>query len=93
MDDPADGMRFEEGGHAVAIGDVELQEAKCVEGRQLRQPRLLEPHIIIVVDIVDAQDAFAAFQQAFGHVKADEARRSCHQRHPVLSTVCTHRAS
>ena len=37
------------------------------------QPRLLQPHIIVVVQVVDADDRIAPRQQRLGNMVADEA--------------------
>ena len=65
--------------HAVTVCDIDLVEIERLVGRQLRQPRLFQPHIIVVVEIVDADHGIAARQQGLGHGRADEAGRACHQ--------------
>ena len=64
----------EQRGHFRPIGDVEPLEAEAREGGELFQPRLLEPHVVVRIEIVDADDGSAAFEQTTRHVKADEAR-------------------
>src|SRR5262249_56630998 len=39
---------------------------------ELCEPRLLERHVIVVVDVVEADDALAARKQGLGHVKANK---------------------
>ncbi len=62
----------DQGEHAVAIGDVELGKDKIWQDVQLGEPRLLQPRVVIVVDVVDADDAVTAVQQSFGGMEADK---------------------
>ena len=71
----------------LTIGHV--RRAKC-EARlavQPRQPRLLQPHVVVGVQVVHAQHALAARQQRLGDMIANEARRSGQQdRHSGRAT-------
>lgn len=65
--------------HARPIGQVQFQES---EGPVLLQPgqaRLLQADIIIVVQIVDADNRVAIGEQAHAQVVADKAGRPRHQ--------------
>src|SRR6185369_2726253 len=55
--------------------DVHLDEAEraAAEPRELSEPRLLERGIVVVVDVVDADDRLAAREKRAGHMHADEA--------------------
>ena len=39
----------------------------------MRQPRFLQRHVVVVVEIVEADDLIAALEQQLRGVKADEA--------------------
>jgi hypothetical protein len=39
---------------------------------KLLEPRFLEPHVVIRIEVVDADDGPAAFEQTPRHVEADE---------------------
>ncbi len=68
VDDALEVFLAEEFGHARGIGDVELDEAKARMVGQLLQARLLQADVVIVVEVVDADDLVAARQQALGNV-------------------------
>src|SRR5579863_5872333 len=76
--------------NALGIGEVEFLEPK---GRLLLKPceaRLLECHIVILVEVVEADDLMAARQQPQRRVIADEAGGSGQQDlHERLSTSRT----
>ena len=57
------------------VGEVGAQEAPVgpAGAVELGQPRLLERHVVVVVDVVEARHGVAARQQRPGDVKADEA--------------------
>ena len=54
-------------------------EAVAVLAREIVEPRLLERRIVIIVEIVDADDVVAALQQGARRCRADEARGSCNE--------------
>ena len=53
----------EEAAHAVGVGDVEALEAKAARAAQEIEPRFLQPRVVVVVDVVDADDVVAAVEQ------------------------------
>ena len=79
MHDARDARARASRGQRAALGDVELVKREAVVGRQARQPRLLEHHIIIRIEVVDADHRVAARQQRRRNVIADEPRRPGHQ--------------
>jgi hypothetical protein len=79
MDDALEAALGEEPGHAVAVGEVEPFEAEAIMAVEAGEPRLLQGGIVIIVEIVDADDLVAAFEQDPGRLVADEAGRSRHQ--------------
>src|SRR5688572_18158982 len=56
----------------AAVGEVGLDELKAVVALQLRKPGVLEIDVVIVVDVVEADDLVAARQQGPGGLRADE---------------------
>ena len=74
MDDAVDlGMPGAQRLDRRAIADVGAPEAEAALARQLRQPRLLQRDIIVVVEVVDADHGLAARQQRPTDMRADEA--------------------
>ena len=59
--------------HARAIRHVQLLKREARPTREARQPRVLQRGIVIVVQIVDADDLVAPLQERDRNVGADEA--------------------
>ena len=59
-------MLREQGRHAGAIGEIELDKAKAVELGQLRQPRVFQLRIVISVQIVEPDNLAAIAPTAAG---------------------------
>ncbi len=77
MDDAVDlGMRPREAEQRLGIGEIEALEAEAALARQGREPRLFQRDRIIVVDVIDADDVFAALQKRRADMHADEAGRA-----------------
>ena len=53
----------EELAHRLAVDDIEFLELESRPGAQPFEPRLLEPDVVIVVQIVDADDLVTAVEQ------------------------------
>ena len=86
MDDPGDrsALRRDRRGHGLAVGDVGAGEGEARVWLQQGEPRFLEAHVVVVVQIVHAEDALAAREQRPAHVEADEAGGPGHEdRHPA----------
>ncbi len=70
MEDPLDALvGIGEFLHGAAIGDVEALEGEIPETLEQREARLLQPDVVIVVEVVDADDRVAALEQGLGGVK------------------------
>jgi hypothetical protein len=54
------------------VGDIELTEAE-LRLRELRQPILLQPNRVVIIQVVDADHVVAARKQSLGAMHADEA--------------------
>ncbi len=76
MDDHVEALALEQCRHAGAIGEVEFGEREALERRQAREPRPLERDLVVVVDVVEADDALAAFEQPERGGRADESGRA-----------------
>jgi len=73
MDDAAQILVMpDKGEDAVTVGNIELGEGKARISAQQGQARLLQPHIVVIVEVVDADYPIAALEQRPGDVKADE---------------------
>src|SRR3954452_10752318 len=71
MGDAVDGDRVGEALQGIRVGEIDPLEAKAVAELLLkaRKPRLLQPGIVIIVEVVDADDLVATLEQS--------ARRCC----------------
>src|SRR5262249_38379851 len=67
-------LRREKPCHALLLDDVELAEIEAGARLEAIEPRLLQPHIVVIVQIVDAHDAVTAIEQAMRERGADETR-------------------
>lgn len=62
----------EKSAHRLAIGEFELFEPETRSRQQPAKPRLLQPDVISVVQIVDADDFVNAFVQVVCQHRSDE---------------------
>ena len=76
MHDALELLFGEERADGVAVGDVQLDEAKARLRRQPGEPVMLEAWVVVVVQVVEADDAVAAREQDLRDVHADEAGRT-----------------
>jgi hypothetical protein len=83
----------EEFGHARTVGQVQKFEAEAGgglgQGFKRGQPVLFQPHVIVVVAIVDAYHSVPVSQQPPGQVIADEAGNAGYQNMHVAPFACT----
>jgi hypothetical protein len=73
VDDGIEVALLEQVLHHHAVGDVVLEEAEVGVGFQLFQPREFERRVVVVVEVVDADDLVAAGEQDLRDVHADKA--------------------
>ena len=59
--------------HRLVIGNVGAQEGKAGQAVQPGQPGALQHRVVVAVEIVDADDGFAACEQGGGRMHADKA--------------------
>ena len=62
--------------HRRAVRDVDLVERESALRRQPVQPRLLQPHVVIRVEVVHPDHRRRRRQHRLGDVVADEPRRA-----------------
>ena len=76
-----------------AIGEIELDEAERRLLLEQREAALLQPDVVVVVEIVEADDFVAALEQLACRVKADEAGRTgdenLHRLQPPVDLVAS----
>src|ERR1700681_2585591 len=59
--------------HAIAVVEVELVETERVEPGELGKARLFERGIVILIEIVDADDGASARRKPLRHMESDES--------------------
>ena len=65
--------------HAAAVSQIQLLEAEIAMRGETGQTRLLEAHLVVVVQVVDAGDLMTGGQQPLGHMVSDKAGRAGEQ--------------
>jgi len=73
--------------HRLAVADVHALLGEALVILDPRQPRLLQRHVVVVVQVVDADDLVAAFQQTQGQRIADKAGGSGNEYFHVARIV------
>src|SRR5215468_4301494 len=86
MDYVGEAMLGEKRRHAVAISEIELDEAKCLGRGELRATCVLQLRIVIGVEVVEPDHRMAVGQQPARNMKADETGRARDQ-----DRLCGHR--
>ena len=70
--DPVEPFAREQCGHPIAVGHIDLLEAKPFVWTQPNEARFLERYIVVVAHRIEADDRVAALEEARGGVVADE---------------------
>jgi hypothetical protein len=74
MHDPIDPASFREQlGDSLAIGDIEAPKGEAGPALEPGQPIFLQGDLVVVVQVVDADNGFAAAEERLGNVIADKA--------------------
>src|SRR5699024_9091616 len=73
VDDALELFAAEQFGHAVAVGQVEVDVAEVAVRRELGQAPVFEGRFVVAVEVVQTDDFVAFGQQSLGGVQADEA--------------------
>jgi hypothetical protein len=79
MDDSFRLAACKQGRQALGVGKVQPLERESGQFRTLRQPRLLQRRVVVVVKVVDADDGVTAREQGAGRMQADEAGGAGHE--------------
>lgn len=69
-------VRREQVFNRLAVGQVGGDVGVGRMVLEAREPRLLQGHVVVVVEVVEADDFVTAGQEDLGYVGADEARSS-----------------
>ena len=84
VDDGVEVAFFEQVFGHHAVGDVVFEEAEVGVGLQLFQSRELERRIIVVVEVVDADDFVAALEQNLCNMHADKTGGASNQNFHII---------
>ena len=60
-------------GHALPVRHIELYKAEVGVWAQLGEAGMLERHVVVVVEVVDANHGHALLKQSLGAMHADKA--------------------
>ena len=71
-----------------SVHEIHPLELKPLEGGELGQPRFLEVYVVIVIEVIQAQDMVPSLQEPPGHMIADEAGRTGDQDHRMEMSLC-----
>ena len=67
------GMLFEERRYTRTIGQIQFDELKLGMRTQAGQPRFLETHVIVVIQIVQTEHGVTAIEQSPAHMRPDKS--------------------
>lgn len=90
VDDVCDPARAQQQLEQIPVAHVPLEQAQVRAARrrllaQVRRARRLEPHVVVVVKVVEADDRVAVGVQLPGRVVAHEARHPGQQHHAAVA--------
>ena len=74
--DPIETFAREQVLDCIAVDEIHAHEPESVAPFELREPRLFERDVVIVIQIVQTDDLVAALEQILRDVKADKPRCS-----------------
>jgi len=60
--------------YPASVGDIELYEPESGVRREPREARLLQGNVVVVVEIIEAENVVAARKEPLGDVHSDESR-------------------
>ena len=60
----------------MTIGEVQLNERESFTRPELCQSSFLQSDVVVIVEIVEADDMVASVQEAHRHMESDESRGS-----------------
>ena len=70
--DGIEALRREQGLHRCSIGQIALDEAESLMACELGDACALQAGVVVIVEVVEADDDVARLEQALGEVVADE---------------------
>jgi hypothetical protein len=76
VNDPGRPVPLEQVWHPVAVTDVQWLEHEPGEWRELGEARALEVWVVVLAEVVDADDSLAVREKSPGDVEANESGRS-----------------
>ena len=76
-DDPRRPVELEHVRERLPVGHVRADEREPRVGGELRQARLFERRVVVVVQVVQAEDGMTILEETPGDVKADESGGAC----------------
>jgi len=62
--------------YPASVGDVELDEPESGVRREPREARLLQGNVVVVVEVIEAENVVAPREEPLGDVHSDESRCS-----------------
>ena len=69
--------------HGGTIGEIDACHREIIELVENGSARLFQRHVVVVVEVIEADDGFAAFQKLLRGGKADKAGRACNENFHV----------
>lgn len=89
MDHPIELLPNEQGRDGLPVREIAALEAKTGQLQELRQPRLFQAHLVVVIEIVEADDLMPFVTEPLRHMKADKAGSAGDQvLHCAFSSAC-----
>ena len=77
MNDPVEpGLTVEDREAGLAVGDIQLVEREVVTPLEPIQTRALQRRIVVIVQVIDPDDARAPIKKRFADVVPDEPGRA-----------------
>ena len=69
-------LALEQLGNGAPISQITTNEPEAVSPRETREPRFLQPDIVVGVQIVEPNHLVAAIEESLGGMESDEASRA-----------------
>ena len=65
--------------NAVAVGQISAGKLEVRMSLQALEPGLFQPHVVVVAEIIEPHDGFAAREQSLRRMETDKTRRAGNQ--------------
>jgi hypothetical protein len=79
VDDSLELLAGEQLRHSVSVGEVELDELEPSVALEHLEPRVLQREVVVLVEVVEADDLVAALEQQLRRMISDESSGTCNQ--------------